>query len=74
MCWKAGEGGGVGMDGELATPAGGFVERNMVLVMEGFQEEEDVSVTLTSWSEVLPGKYHTAVWNSERCVWQRVLV
>lgn len=43
---KVGEGGGVGVDGELATTASGLVKCSLVPVMEGFQEEEDVSIAL----------------------------
>jgi len=41
MCRKAREGVGVGMDSKLATPASRFVERSLVPVLEGFQEEEE---------------------------------
>ena len=58
MSRNAREDGGVGMDGELAAPASGFVECRLVPVMEGFQEEENVSIAQTSLFNMLPGKYH----------------
>lgn len=61
MCRKAREGGGVGMDGELATPTSRFVVCRLVPVMEGSQEEEDVSIIQTSLFSMLPGKYHALV-------------
>jgi len=47
--WKAGESGGLGVDGELATPPSRFIECGMVSVTESVQEEEDVSLAQTSF-------------------------
>jgi len=56
VCRKAREGGGVGVDGELATPASGFAECALVLVMEDVQEE-DVRIAQSSLFNMLPGNF-----------------
>jgi hypothetical protein len=61
---KAREGGGVGMDDELATPTSGFVECRLVPVMEGFQAEEDVSIAQTSLFNMQPGNI-VLIWKPE---------